>query len=67
MQNLSKQIDFNNLVYYFKGGSGPKIFIDFKGLPGLHRNIKDGYTILEKEEDNQKKFQSDLKEIIKEQ
>ena len=43
-----------------------KIFIDFKGLPSLHRNIKDGYTILEKEEDNQKKFQSDLKEIVKE-
>ena len=31
MQNLNKQIDFNNLVYYFKSESGPKHFINFKG------------------------------------
>ena len=26
IQYLSKQIDFNNLAYYFKGKSGPKVF-----------------------------------------
>ena len=29
IQNLNKQIDFNNLVYYFKSESGPKHFINF--------------------------------------
>ena len=31
IQNLSKQIDFNDLIYYFQGKSGPKNFINFKG------------------------------------
>ena len=29
IQDLIKQIDFNNLAYYFKGESGPKIFVDY--------------------------------------
>ena len=29
IQDLIKQIDFNNLAYYFKGESGPKIFFDY--------------------------------------
>ena len=29
IQYLSKQIDFNNLTYYFKGKSGPKVFADY--------------------------------------
>ena len=24
IENISKQIDFNNLIYYFKGENGPK-------------------------------------------
>ena len=43
IQNLSKQIHFNNLVYYFKGESGTKYFISFKGPLALYKNIKDGY------------------------
>ena len=31
IQNLSKQINFKNLTYYFKGESGPKDVIGFKG------------------------------------
>ena len=30
IQNLSKQIDFNNLIYSFKGKSDPKKFIGFR-------------------------------------
>ena len=30
MQNLSKRINFNNSIYYFKDDSGPKDFIGFK-------------------------------------
>ena len=29
IQYLSKQIGFNNLAYYFKGKSGPKVFADY--------------------------------------
>ena len=29
IQDLSKQIDFSNLAYYFKGKSGPKVFADY--------------------------------------
>ena len=30
MQNVSKQIDFNNLVYYFKGDTDPKTLNEIK-------------------------------------
>ena len=42
IQNLSKQINFNNLIYYFKNESGPKIFIGFKGPLHFYKSIKDG-------------------------
>ena len=31
IKNLSKQINCNTLIHYFKGTSGPKDFIGFKG------------------------------------
>ena len=52
IQNLSKHIDFNNLIHYFKGEGGPKKFIGFKGPLSFYKNIKDGYTMLEKAEEN---------------
>ena len=52
IQNLSKDINCNNLTYYFKGNSNPKIIIGFKGQLGFYKNIKEGYTILEKAEEN---------------
>ena len=45
---FNKQIQFNSLDYYFKGESGPKNYIDFKGSLGLYGNIKKSYTTLEK-------------------
>ena len=53
IQNLSKQIDFNNLIYYFQGESGPRNFI---GSPlNFCKNVKIyGYTPLEKAEENKK-------------
>ena len=54
IQNLNKQIQFNSLDYYFKGESGPKNSIDFRGSLGLYGNIKKSYTTLEKWEENQK-------------
>ena len=54
IQNLSKQIDFNNLTYYFKGESAPKNVIGFKGPLGFYKYIKDGFITLEKAEENKK-------------
>ena len=39
IQNLSKQIDFNNLIYYFKAESGLKVFISFKGPVTFYENL----------------------------
>ena len=55
-QNLSKQVDFNNLIYYFKGEGDSKIFVRFKDPLTFYKNIKDGYTTLEKAEEKQKKI-----------
>ena len=60
IQNVSKQTNFNNLIYYFKGQSGPKDFISFNTLTTneqffqLFIKIKDDYTTLEKAEEKQK-------------
>ena len=39
--------------------------IDFKGPLGFYKNIKDGYTTLEKAEKKVKKIRSDINEIVK--
>ena len=56
-QNLRNQINFNNLIYHFKGESGPKHFIAFEGSLGFYKNIEDSYTSLEIAKENQKKNQ----------
>ena len=52
IQILSKQIDFNNLICYFKVESGSRDFINFKGPLALFGNIKNGCITLEKAEEN---------------
>ena len=54
IQDLSKQIDFNNLTYHFQGNTASKTFIGFKGPLGFYKNIKKGYITLEKAEENKK-------------
>ena len=65
LQNLSKRFNFDNLVYYFKGKSRPENFIGFKDSLAFYKNIKDGYTTLEKAEKKQKTFKLDINEMIK--
>ena len=55
IQNLSKQISFKNLLYYFKSNSDPKRFIGFKDPLAFYKIIRDGYTTLEVAEGNKKK------------
>ena len=46
VQDLSKQVDFNNLTYYCKGKNDPKIFIGFKGPLSFYSSIKEGKITL---------------------
>ena len=63
---LSKQIDHNNLTYYFKDKSNSPInFIGFKAPLHLYRDIFDGNIILAKAEEDQKQFKSDLNEMTR--
>ena len=55
-KNVSKQIDFNNLVYHFKAKKGPGKFTSFRDLLNFFKDIIDGYTTLEKAKENQKKL-----------
>ena len=65
MQNLSKQIDFHNLTDYFKVESAAKKFIGLKGPLDFSKNIKEGYITLEKPEEKQSAFKSDLNDKSK--
>ena len=47
---------FNNFVYYFKSKGVSKNFISFKGLLMFYKNIKDGYSKLEKTKVKSKKI-----------
>ena len=39
--NISKEIDFNNLTYHFKGSNtAPRHFIDFRGSMHIYNEIK---------------------------
>ena len=52
IQNSSKQIDFNS----FWSEGAPKVFIIFKWPLSFYKNLKDGYIIIEKAEENQNKI-----------
>ena len=60
----SKEINFNNLTYHFKGSNtAPINFIDFRGSMHIYNDIKNGNISIEKIEEDQKQFQSKLNEI----
>ena len=40
IQDLSKQIDFNNLTYHYKGKNNPQNFIGFKGPLSFYRSTR---------------------------
>ena len=62
--NISKETDFNNLIYYFKGSNiAPINFIGFKGPMHICNEIINGDITIEKIEENQKQFKSKLNEI----
>ena len=60
IQNLSKQIYFNDLTYNYKGKTAAKGFIAFKAPRDLYKTIKEGYLTLEKLEEKQKEFKLEI-------
>ena len=46
VRDLSKQIDFNNLIYHYKSENVPKIFLCFKGPLKCFKNIKESNITL---------------------
>ena len=54
IRDLSRQIDFNNLVYHYKSKIVPKKFVCFKGPLKFYKNIKEGNITLGKAEEEQK-------------
>ena len=64
IQEISKEIDFNNLTCYFKTTSfSPINFIRFKGSFGFFKKIKNDNISLKKAEEEQNEFKSNLGEI----
>ena len=64
VQEISNEIDYNDLIYNFKTkGSAPIHFIKFKGPFGLFREIRDDNISLTKAEENQKDLKKELGQI----
>ena len=57
-QEISKEIDYNNLIYFKTKGSGQIDFIKFKGPFGLFREIRDGDISLTNAEKDQENFKN---------
>ena len=64
--NLNKQIDFNNLTYYFKSKDiSPINFIGFEGPLRRYISIFGGDITIEKVDKDQKQFKLDLIKITR--
>ena len=64
IQKISKEIDFNNLTYYFKSSNISLInFIKFKGPLSFFNQIKNSNISLGKAEEDQEILKSSLGEI----
>ena len=57
IQKTSKEIDFNNLIHYFKGPNiTTRNFIRFRGPLHIFKGIKNGNILLQKAEKEQEQF-----------
>ena len=64
IHNISKEFDFNNLTYHFKGSdTAPINFINFSGPMYIYNELKNRNVSTEKIEEDEKQFKSKLSEI----
>ena len=59
-----KPIDFNDLIYYYKGSNEPIDFNEYKGMMKIFKNMHSGNKTLEDIEQEQNKFKKEIN-IIK--
>ena len=59
----TKPIDYNNLIYYYKGNSAPTNFIDYKGPMSIFKKVHNGDINLEDTEEEQINFKRKLAQI----
>ena len=60
IRESNEPIDYNDLIYYFKGDSAPKIFIEYKGPMHIFKKVHNGDVSLEDIEKEQIKFKRNL-------
>ena len=60
IRESSEPIDFNNLIYCYKGNSAPINFINYKGPMHIFKRINNGNISLEDIEKEQIKFKRNL-------
>ena len=60
---MSNKIDFNELIYNFKGPTQPISFGKFGGPMYIYGHMKNGDTTLQQVEKQQKDFKKELNEI----
>ena len=61
---MSREIDYNNLVYNLKGPTYPINFGLFRGPMFIYNHVKNGDTTLQQVEKEQKDFKKYLNEIV---
>ena len=59
-----KPVDFNDLIYYYKGSNEPINFNEYKGMMNIFKNIHSSDKTLEDIEQEQNKFKKEIN-IIK--
>ena len=63
IQEMSREIDYNNLTYIFKGLTYPISFAKSGGPMYVYNQLKNGEKTLQQAEKEQKDFQKELNEI----
>ena len=64
--SMSKQIDFNDFIYYFKSKNiTPITFIGFRGPWHIYGNIKNDNISIKEAEENKEQFKSNLNKITR--
>ena len=63
IRESNEPIDYNDLIYYYKGNSASKHFIEYKGTMHIFKRIHNGHISLEDIQKEQIKFKRNLTNI----
>ena len=63
IQEISDEINYDDLIYYFKGPSSPTSFTEYEDPSDLYDKIKNDDKTIKTAEEEQKAFKSRLGEL----